>query len=122
LGDDIVIFSKKARDKYYTLITNLGIEISILKSVISEPGTPLLCEFAAKIFKDQCNVGHFPIGAIFHGGRYDLFTIWTALRERVPLLREIPDGCFEQNLIHGPDLGTAFPLSKDKVYAELSTL
>jgi hypothetical protein len=121
LGDDLVIFSKEARSVYYQMVTDIGVGISLAKSVKSEPLEELVCEFAAKLVKGDRKVGPLPLGSLFRGTTLDLFTLWRAIRERA--LELIPGVETDRpDLIHGPDLGTAFPLRKEGVYAELTTL
>jgi hypothetical protein len=62
---------------------SIGVGISIPKSVICEPRTTLVCEFAAKLCKELHNVGPLPLGTIYEGGRENLFTLWTALKDRI---------------------------------------
>lgn len=58
LGDDIVIADELVAKSYLTLITSLGVEINLSKSVVSESG---FCEFA----KRWCspNYDYSPVGA-----------------------------------------------------------
>jgi hypothetical protein len=123
LGDDIVIFDKDVGEIYQSVMLDLGVGISLPKSVISPPNTLLRCEFAAKLCVGGLKVGPLPLGAIFSGTRSDLFSIWKALKVRVPEL--VPALTLErefcQNLIHGPDFAQSFPLAEG-VYDELATL
>lgn len=116
-----MIFNKEASDRYYELMTSLGVGISIPKRVTSDPGSEFCCEFAAKLIRGPHNVGPLPLGAVFEGGRHSLFTLWDALRDRVPELNGTLTE-FHEILVHGPDFGHSFPLAKASVYEELATL
>jgi len=48
LGDDIVIFNSRVAKRYHTLITSLGVECNLAKSIMSHKGLGL--EFAKKTF------------------------------------------------------------------------
>jgi len=129
LGDDIVIFNKEARDRYQETMSFLGVDITLRKSVISPPGTTLCCEFAAKLVRGGLDVGPLPLGALFSGTSFDLFTLWDSLGGRVPSLvpATIREDPAIQRLVHAPDFGPSFPLARSlqnglRVYDELATL
>jgi len=63
LGDDIVIFNTKVAKAYHRVITLLGVECNLSKSVISPSGDSL--EFAKKTFYKGVNVSPIPFKEFF---------------------------------------------------------
>jgi len=64
LGDDIVIFNAAVSKKYHELITSLGVECNLSKSVISPKG--LAMEFAKKTFiKGGIDVSPIPFKELY---------------------------------------------------------
>lgn len=64
LGDDIVIFNAATAKKYHKLITSLGVECNLAKSVISPKGLAL--EFAKKTFiKGGIDVSPIPFKELY---------------------------------------------------------
>jgi hypothetical protein len=62
LGDDIVIFDKEVSAIYLSIMTDLGVEINLSKSVISLDGGTV--EFAKKTFLNGVNVSSMPWAAM----------------------------------------------------------
>lgn len=63
LGDDIVIAGKEVAMEYHKLIIEIGVRISIPKSIISSPGFSSL-EFASKLLVNGVDISPFPVGTI----------------------------------------------------------
>ncbi|CCG47524.1 RNA dependent RNA polymerase [Clitocybe odora virus] len=59
LGDDIVIFDKKVAKYYHRVLTGLGVECNLAKSIMSHRGIGL--EFAKKTFFQGFNVSPSPL-------------------------------------------------------------
>nr|WAY16594.1 putative RNA-dependent RNA polymerase [Rhizoctonia solani mitovirus 115] len=59
LGDDIVIFNAKVAKKYHVIMTALGVECNLAKSVMSPDGTVL--EFAKRLFFKGINISPTPL-------------------------------------------------------------
>jgi hypothetical protein len=59
LGDDIIIWSKPVQRKYLEIMDNLGVEINLTKSIVSETGVGL--EFAKKTIIHGINVSPFTL-------------------------------------------------------------
>jgi hypothetical protein len=49
LGDDVVIAHKRVSEEYYSILSDLGVEVSLRKSVVSSE-THYSCEFASRHF------------------------------------------------------------------------
>lgn len=63
LGDDIVIFNAAVSKQYHRLITDLGVECNLAKSIMSPSGDAL--EFAKKTFYRGTNVSPVPLKEYF---------------------------------------------------------
>lgn len=63
LGDDIVIFSSKVAKRYYKIITSLGVECNLAKSILSNKGIGL--EFAKKTFYRGVNISPTPLSEFY---------------------------------------------------------
>lgn len=59
LGDDIVIFDAKVAKKYHKIMTELGVECNLAKSIISPNGEVM--EFAKRIFFKGENISPTPL-------------------------------------------------------------
>jgi len=59
LGDDIVIFDRAVAKQYHKLITSLGVECNLAKSVLSPSGKGM--EFAKKYFYQGVNISPTPL-------------------------------------------------------------
>jgi hypothetical protein len=59
LGDDVVIFSSQVAKKYHRIITSLGVECNLGKSILSHKGIGL--EFAKKTFYRGNNISPTPL-------------------------------------------------------------
>jgi len=57
LGDDLVIADKAVADVYLSLARDLGIEINLFKSLVSETA---VSEFAKRIFRDGDDLSPLP--------------------------------------------------------------
>nr|QNM37825.1 putative RNA dependent RNA polymerase [Thrips tabaci associated mitovirus 1] len=89
LGDDIVIFNDQVAEKYKQVIIDLGVEISIPKSVI--PGECIGLEFASRLYYENdegklLNISPLPLGPIFEGGTSSLFQLLDAVWTRSVIL------------------------------------
>lgn len=63
LGDDVVIAGKDVADIYVKVITDLGVEISLTKSIL--PGEVRNgCEFASRLVLPGVDLSPFPVGLI----------------------------------------------------------
>jgi hypothetical protein len=63
LGDDIVIFDAKVAKRYHKIMTRLGVECNLAKSIMSPNGEVL--EFAKRVFLKGINISPTPL-AEFH--------------------------------------------------------
>jgi hypothetical protein len=63
LGDDIVIFNAKVAKIYYRIITDLGVECNLAKSLVSPKGLAL--EFAKRTFYKGNNVSPTPLKELY---------------------------------------------------------
>jgi len=63
LGDDLVIFNRVVADKYRWIISQIGMEIGLHKSVLSRKRSVL--EFAKRIFMDGHDVSAIPLKEFF---------------------------------------------------------
>lgn len=59
LGDDIVIYNSLVAKEYHNIITSIGVECNLAKSIISPSGTAL--EFAKRTFHMGIDVSPTPI-------------------------------------------------------------
>jgi len=62
LGDDLVIANKAVADAYLVIAKDLGIEINLFKSLISETA---VSEFAKRVFSDVGDLSPLPPKLIF---------------------------------------------------------
>jgi hypothetical protein len=74
LGDDIVIANEKVKDKYLSIIRDLGVSISIQKSVFPREDHSS-CEFASQYLTKEGNISPLPVGTIFEGTNESLFAL-----------------------------------------------
>jgi hypothetical protein len=81
LGDDIVICREVVALKYKELISDLGVEISIHKSVV--PSIMIGVEFASKLINTEGNLSPLPIALLIRGRLIDKFSFLTTLVNRV---------------------------------------
>lgn len=63
LGDDVVIANKSVASEYQKIVTSIGLDISLTKSIIPTEGyTPV--EFASKLILNGNNLSPIPIGLL----------------------------------------------------------
>lgn len=68
LGDDIIIFSKEVAQEYQSIITKIGVQISLSKCVVpSEEPQMYGAEFASRLFVDGKEISPLPVGLIIKG-------------------------------------------------------
>lgn len=68
LGDDVVICSREVAISYKRLMTELGIQISIAKSIVPcEKENLFSVEFASKLIRNGIDVSPFPLGLLLEG-------------------------------------------------------
>jgi hypothetical protein len=78
LGDDVVIANQDVAHRYQLLITSIGINISRVKSVVSQPGYSSR-EFASKWVLNGIDVSPIPSGLLLEGRLFSLFRLITYL-------------------------------------------
>jgi len=64
LGDDVVIFSELVANRYFSIITSIGVSISLPKTI--RPSTDNLSgvEFASKLIVNGVNISPIPLGLL----------------------------------------------------------
>lgn len=75
LGDDVVIANEDVAREYCNIIIDLGVEISITKS-ITPCGAHQSLEFASKLLCDGQDLSPFPVGTIIEA-KSDLLSLLT---------------------------------------------
>lgn len=65
LGDDVVIFNELVAGRYFSIITSIGVSISLPKTI--RPSTDNLrgVEFASKLIVNGVNISPIPLGMLF---------------------------------------------------------
>lgn len=117
LGDDLVIADKEVAECYIKIITDLGVGISMIKSVIGND-THLGVEFASQYLLGAENLSPLPIGLIHEGTTEALFSLWDTLWERGYCENSVSP---ELSVAH--DFKVEFPLSgKKEAHSKLRTM
>jgi len=105
LGDDIVIYDQKVAKSYESIISRLGVEIQMEKSLVSKD----TFEFAKRIFHKGGEITGFPLSAFVanHKSVSAMWSVTLVARERgfdrlnpyaIPgFIKEIQSSCFETN-------------------------
>lgn len=97
LGDDLVIMSDKVAAEYRKIISELGMEISEQKSLVSND----TCEFAKRLFIKGTEVSHWPLQALSQSYKKAYMLSATL----IPLIRR---GYLSSSWLNGP--GACVPI------------
>jgi hypothetical protein len=73
LGDDVVIAHHEVADSYISLMTEVGVSISIPKSI--QPGPPKGVEFASKLITEEEDLSPLPLGCLKTKTILSIFTL-----------------------------------------------
>jgi len=74
LGDDVVIANEKVAWAYKDIITRLGVDISISKT-ITPTGGNFRCEFASKLVCNGTNISPLPVGLLIQNNIQRLISL-----------------------------------------------